>query len=162
GRECAVLFTGCSDVNGLAFSPDGRRLYAAGWGMGGVKVFDPDRDPRGRGVHSWLDQLAALTFDREGVRVLGIGWMGGELASADPGDGTVRIDPVLPVTDARRWPRGDFAFSPDGRRLAAPTRRDRTIVGVWDVALGRPVTTLGGSGGPVTAVAFRPAGQALA
>src|SRR5262249_49389329 len=47
-------------------------------------------------------------------------------------------------------------------RLAAPTRRDRTIVGVWDVALGRPVVMLRGSGEPVTAVAFRPDGRSLA
>ena len=45
GRERAALFTGCTNVTGLAFSPDGRRLYAGGWGMGGVKVFDPARDP---------------------------------------------------------------------------------------------------------------------
>ncbi len=50
GRQHAALFTGASQVTGLAFSPDGRRLYAAGWGMGGVKVFDPARDPRGRRV----------------------------------------------------------------------------------------------------------------
>ncbi len=71
--EHAALFTGCLNVSGLAFSPDGRRLHAAGWGMGGVKVFDPARDPRGRGVRDWLDdQIGALTFDREGLRVLGI------------------------------------------------------------------------------------------
>ena len=52
GRERAALFTGCQNVSGLAFSPDGRRLHAAGWGMGGVKVFDPARDPRGRGFRA--------------------------------------------------------------------------------------------------------------
>ena len=154
---------GAQNVSGLAFSPDGRRLYAAGWGMGGVKVFDPARDPRGRGIPGWLDQIAALTFDREGLRILGIDWVGAACwPAADPVDGTVRIERVLPVTDSRRWPRGDFAFSRDGRRLAAPTRRDRTVVGVWDVALGRPVATLRGSGGPVTAVAFGPDGRSLA
>ena len=130
--------------------------------MGGVKVFDPARDPRGRRVPGWHEQIAALTFDREGLRVLGIDWATGALTSADPVDGDVRRDRLLPVTDSRRWPRGDFAFSPDGGRLAAPTRRDRTVVGVWDVALGRPVATLRGSGGPVTAVAFGPDGRSLA
>ena len=162
GRERAALFTGCQNVSGLAFSPDGRRLYACGWGMGGVKVFDPDREPRGRGVRPWLDQLAALTFDRDGLRVLGVAWDAGALASADPVGGSVRIEQLLPVTDSSHWPRGDFAFSPDSLRLAAPTRRDGTAVGVWDVALGRPVTMLRGSGGLVTAVAFRPDGQSLA
>ncbi len=88
--------------------------------------------------------------------------MGGLLASADPVDGTVAYERVLPVTNFGWWPRGDFAFSRDGGRLAAPTRLDRTVVGVWDVALGRTVVTLRGSGGPVTAVAFGPDGKSLA
>src|SRR5262249_43492589 len=145
GRDLTAFFTGAVQVSSLAFSPDGRRLYTAGWGMGGVKVFDPARDPRGRGVQRWSTQLAALTFAREGLRILGIEWdYSSALTSADPVDGTVRVDGVFPVTNFRRYPRGDFAFSRDGRRLAAPTLRDRTVVGVWDVALGRPVVMLQG------------------
>ena len=162
GRECAASFAGCRVVSGLAFSPDGRRLHAAGWGMGGIKVFDPARDPRGRGFHVSDDQIGDLTFDREGLRVLQVYWVHGELSAVDPVEGSERIERNLPVTDSRIWPRGDFAFSRDGGRLAAPTRRDRAVVGVWDVALGRPVATLGRSGGTVTAVAFGPDAQSLA
>jgi WD40 repeat protein len=162
GREHFILFTGSTSVSGLVLSPDGRRLYACGWRMEGVKVFDPARDPRGRGIPSWLDQLAALTFDRNGLRVLGVEWVAGTLAAVDPFEGVVKVEQALPVTDSVHWPRGDFAFSPDSLRLAAPTRRDGTAVGVWDVPLGRPVTMLRGSGGLVTAVAFRPDGQTLA
>jgi WD40 repeat protein/serine/threonine protein kinase/tetratricopeptide (TPR) repeat protein len=162
GRERFTLFTGSTSVSGLALSPDGRRLYACGWRMEGVKVFDPARDPRGRGIPSWLDQLAALTFDRDGRRVLGVEWVAGALAAVDPFDGVVKVEQVLPVTDSIHWPRGDFAFSPDSLSLAAPMRKDGTAVGVWDVALGRPVKMLRGSGGLVTAVAFRPDGQTLA
>jgi eukaryotic-like serine/threonine-protein kinase len=162
GREHAALFTGSTNVSGLAFSPDGHRLYAAGWGMDGVKVFDPARDPRGRSVRGFPEQTAALTFDKEGLRILGASWTGGELASADPVDGTVQVDRLLAVSDSRRWPRGDFAFSADGTRLAAPTRRDRTEVGVLDLALGRRVATLRGSGGEIMAVAFRADGQSVA
>ena len=49
GRQHAALFTGATQVNGVAFSPDGRRIYAAGWGIGGIKVLDPNRDPRPQG-----------------------------------------------------------------------------------------------------------------
>ena len=66
------------------------------------------------------------------------------------------------MTNSRVWPRGDFAFSRDGRWLAAPTRRDATVVGVWDVALGRRIVMLRGSAGPVSAVAFCPGGRSLA
>jgi WD40 repeat protein len=149
-------------VSGLAFSPDGRQLYACGWGMGGVKVFDPHRDPRGRSVQPWLEQLAALTFTPDGLRVLGVAWDSGALAYADPFDGAIRVEQWLPVTDVPAWPRGDFAFSSDGRRLAAPTRRDPAVVGIWDVALGQSLASLKGSGGPVTAVSFHPDGRSLA
>ena len=74
----------------------------------------------------------------------------------------VKVEQELPVADDRRFARGDFAFSSDGRRVAAPTRRDRAIVEVWDVALGQSLARLRGSGGPVTAVAFGPDGQSLA
>jgi WD40 repeat protein/predicted Ser/Thr protein kinase len=163
GRELAALFTGCVNVSGLAFSPDGRRLDAAGWGMGGIKVFDPARDPRGRGmIVSDVPLLAALTFDRQGERVLEVGWGHGGLATVDPVSGTARTDRVLPVTGSRRWPRGDFAFSRDGDRVAAPTRTDPAAVGVWDVASGHCVITIRGSGEPVTAIAFGPDGKLLA
>ena len=163
GRARAALFTGATGVSGLAFSPDGRRLYAAGWGMGGVKVFDPARDPRSRRIPGWPEQSSALTFDREGLRILGIDWLStGMLLSADPDVGTRWTDRALPVTNFGRWPRGDFAFSRDGRWLAAPTRRDRTVVGVWDVSLRYRVAAMRGSGGPITAVAFGPDGRSLA
>ncbi len=109
-----------------------------------------------------MAQIGAMTFDREGLRVVGIGWRSGELASVDPVDGTMRVDQKFPVVDSLRWPRGDFDFSSDGSRLAAPTQTDSSIVGVWDLALGRSVVRLRGSAGRVTAVAFSPDGQALA
>jgi WD40 repeat protein/tRNA A-37 threonylcarbamoyl transferase component Bud32 len=164
GHEYATLFTGAAQVNGVAFSLDGQKLYAAGWRMGGVKVLDAARDPRGRWIPMHDDQIGALTFDREGLLILRVHWWSsaGAVVATDPFDGSARIDRIFPATDSRHWPRGDFAFSPDGGRLAAPYRRDPTQIGVWDVSLGFPVVKLGGSAGPVTAVAFRPDGQALA
>ena len=93
--------------------------------MGGVKVLDPARDPRSRRIRLIDDQSAALTFDREGLRVLHVSWRaGGALAAADPFDGSERIDRILAVTHSRRWPRGDFAFTRDGGRLAVSASLD--------------------------------------
>ena len=80
GEERAALLAGSQNVSSLAFHPDGRRLFAAGAGMDGVKIFDAGRDPRGRGVTPWLDQLAALAFVGDSERLHGIGWQGGHLA----------------------------------------------------------------------------------
>ena len=162
GRKHTELFSGAAQVRGVAFSPDGRRLFAAGWGMGGIKVFDPAHDPRCRHVPGRTEQFAALAFDRNGLAIVAVDWTSGALWSADLVDGRERVDRVLPVTNQNRWPRGDFAFSRGSGLIAAPTRRDRSVVGVWDVDLGRRIATLAGAGGPVTALAFSADGLSLA
>ncbi len=162
GQEQASLFTGCSKVTSLAFYPDGRRLFATGWGMDGVKIFDAEREPRGRGVAPWLDHLAALAFVGESQSLHGISWQGGNLASLRFSAGGVRYEGTFPVTNSAVWPRGDFAFSVDGRRLAARLQRDPAAVGVWDVALNRLAATLRGERTEVTAVALSPDARQLA
>jgi WD40 repeat protein/serine/threonine protein kinase len=162
GQERTALFTGCMNVSSLAFHPDGRRLIAAGSGMGGIKIFDAGRDPRGRGVSPWLDQVAALAFVGESERVEGIEWQNGRLAAVSFSSGEVRYDRNYPVINSPLWPRGDFAFDAEGRRLAAPLHRDPAVVGVWDVALGRLSATIPKSSALVTAVDFSPDGKRLA
>ncbi len=162
GQERAVLFTRYMVVRSLAFSPDGHRLFAVGYGIKAVKIFDADRDPRGRGVTPWLDQLAALAFDGDSDRLHGIAWHGGNLASLSFPSGGMRCDGTFPVIGSKEYPRGDFAFDADGRRLAAPLKRDPAIVGIWDVALGRLAATIRGKASVVTAVAFSPDGLRLA
>ncbi len=162
GQERAALFTGCMNVSSLAFSPDGHRLFAAGSGMKAVKIFDAERDPRGRAVSPWLDQVAALTFVGESERVQGIEWQNGRLAAVSFSSGEMRYEGSFPVTTSAYWPRGDFAFNVDGRRLAAPLQRDPAVVGVWDVALGRLSATIPRNSALVTAVAFSLDGKRLA
>ena len=108
---------GPSDVTGLAFSPDGRRLYAAGWGMGGVKVFDPARDPRGR-------RRPGLARADRGPDLRSRGppdprhrlAAGGMLASADPVDRHVRRDRAVLSRD------GLPPLAPRGLRLQSRRR----------------------------------------
>jgi WD40 repeat protein/tetratricopeptide (TPR) repeat protein len=162
GRERAALFTPGMNVSGLAFRRDGSRLFASGWGIGGIKVFDPRRDPRGRLDIPAFDKGADLTYDREGILIYAISWEAGNVISFDPVGGGLKVEHALPMTNALSWPRGDIVISRDCRRLAAPTRRDSTVVAVWDMSSGRVVATLPGSDGPVTAVAFDPQGHFLA
>jgi WD40 repeat protein len=66
------------------------------------------------------------------------------------------------VTQRAAWPRGDFAFSPDGRLLAAPTRDDGAAVGIFDLASEHELVRCRGTAGVVGAVAFSPDGRRLA
>ncbi len=162
GEERATLLTDSQNVSSLAFHPDGRRLFAAGAAMHGVKVFDADRNPRGRAFTPWLDQLVALSFVDDSDRLHGIGWQGGHLVSPVFSAGGMRFEGSFPVTDAQGWPRSDMAFSIDGRQLAAPLKRDRSVVGIWDVSLGRLTGTVRENAATVSAVAFSPDGRRLA
>ena len=163
GRQHGELFTGAVQVSGLAFSPDGRRLYAAGWGMDGVKVFDPARDPRGRRVPVFDNQIGALSFDSAGLRILQVYWTkGGALGTADPFDGSERIDRRLPVANS-------CAFLAETSPLVATaggwrcrhggTRRWSGSGTLPSVGL---IVRLQGRRGAVTAVAFGPDGRSLA
>ena len=59
------------------------------------------------------------------------------------------------------YPRGDFAFAPDGQRLAAPKNGEDSAVGVWDVITGREIATLRAPG-TVASLAFGAEGGRLA
>ncbi len=122
GAERATFFNRAKESSALAFSADGRRLFSGSWGVKGVKVFDPARDPRGRSrIVGGFDQIGTLAFDRDGVRVLEIAWQSPpRLVYLDPIDGSVRSDLAPSVTNHRAWPRGDFALSAAPRASRHP------------------------------------------
>ena len=64
-------------------------------GSAGSRSSTPPAIP---GVVQWsaMNQLAALAFDRDGLRVLAIEWERGRLASFDPVDGSERIERISP------------------------------------------------------------------
>ena len=132
--------------------------------MAGVKVFDPRRDPVGRiALTQW--QLCAMAFDERADTLRTINWPldddGANLEVLAAAGGSPRPGPRLAVTNRIAYPRGDFAFGPDGRQLAAPRNGDDSAVGVWDAVTGREVATLRAPG-TVTALAFGAGGTRLA
>jgi WD40 repeat protein len=161
GSERAAFLTDETRISDLVFRGDSRRLYVAGWGLGGIRVYDPDRDPRGRSAASWFEQLCALSFDPYGSRLLGVDWAEGALTTVTGPNSAVRASHTINANQAPVWPRDDFEFSPDARKLAAPTR-DPSRLMVWDTLLGREVAGFASPDSRATAVAFHPDNRIVA
>jgi WD40 repeat protein/tetratricopeptide (TPR) repeat protein len=164
GNVMATLFHGSQSIRALALSPDGSRLFVGGLGLPGVKVFDPRRDPCERiAPAQW--QLCAMAFDEGGEILRTINWGdnsdGANLEILDIASGKPRPGPRLPVSNRHVYPRGDFAFAPDGRQLAAPKNGDDSAVGVWDVDTRSEIAALRAQG-TVAALAFGAQGRRLA
>lgn len=164
GTETAALFHHFSAVRAMAVSIDGSRLYVGGLGMPGLQVFDPRWDPAGRVVAAQV-QLSAMTFDERGEILRTINWErdkdGASIATHDADGASPRRGPRLPVSNRIRFPRADFAFTPDGRRLAAPRNGNASAVGIWDVITGREVATVRAAS-TVISLAFDAGGARLA
>jgi WD40 repeat protein len=106
-----------------------------------------------------------MAFDDRGETLRTINWAdnsdGANLEILDIAGGKPRPGPRLPVSNRHVYPRGDFAFAPDGLRLAAPKNGDDSAVGVWDVVTGREIAILRAPG-TVAALAFGAEGRRLA
>jgi WD40 repeat protein len=143
-------------VNGVAFSPDGRRLASVGLDKT-VRVWNAETGQQvGAPLTGHQDNVIGVAFSPDGRRV----------ASASM-DKTVRIwdaDTGHPVGAPLRGHTGSVlgvAFSPDGNWLATASS-DRTVK-LWDVRTGYSLgPRLVGHTGSVVSVAFSPDGQRLA
>jgi WD40 repeat protein/tetratricopeptide (TPR) repeat protein len=166
GQEILTL-RGRFGPQGVAFSPDGRRL-ASGAGersflgsrgnelakFGALTVWDAITGQETLSLRGHTSQVHSVAFSPDGKR----------LASASA-DGTVRVWDAATGQQERTLkghtqPVWDVAFSPDGQRLASAS--DDQTVRVWDAATGQQSFSLKGHTGGSHSVAFSPDGRRLA
>ena len=171
GRSCLRYDDPTSRFENVAFSPDGRRLAAAGQ----VNA----RRPNGEAAPNDTDANGLLlVFDLDTGMILWrvAGMMTGlirDLSFSRDGRTLATADNTTTITiwdsntgRAQNQLRGhtrlisSLAFSPDGEKLASASW-DSTVI-VWDLASGQPTTRLLGHMRSVLCVAFSPDGRRLA
>ena len=153
GQQHATFMWNRSDIESVAFSPDGT-ILAAGGLDNTIQLWDPVTGQHKDTLTGHTDFIRNIVFSPDG----------NTLASASQ-DETVRLWDV-PTGQLKNtltghdWNVFGVAFSPDGRTLASGGY-DK-IVRLWDVPTGQLKDTLVGHTEAVRSVAFNPDGTTLA
>ncbi|HEY7424042.1 MAG TPA: protein kinase [Gemmataceae bacterium] len=147
-------------VFGLAFSPDGTRLFSASQDRT-VKVWDLATSQEALTLRTHTDTVRGLAVSPNGHRLATAGADGTVLIwDATPGEAQRPQYELLNLAGHSEAVYG-VAFSPDGRRLASVSHHGSVVL--WDAASGQvlPVPPLPESTG-INSLAFSPDGQSFA
>lgn len=142
-----------SEATAVAFSPDGRRLYATSIASGHVYVIDPatnDRVTKTDVEPLAVTPLEAIVVSPDGRRLYVAGGEGVHVldaALAKPLE-LIAVPTGVARGDAVENPQG-LALSPDGRRLYVSDGREGGAVSIIDLATKRVAATVAAGAGNV-------------
>ncbi len=154
GEEIATVRVDDDDMNGIAISPDGRKIACASSKEDHLLLWDIQHLPdnkKNKNLYAWASWSAAFSPDS---KLLAVGGLGRTfLYDVDTGQRigihTEFDRPVISV-----------AFSPDGMTLAGASDHE---IYLWDIANAHPITTLNPvSEDAVKSVAVSPDGNTIA
>ncbi len=152
-------------VLAIAFNPDGRRIFAVVFNVGGMLWTFDRSSGLGRKESSWPDPVECGAFSPDGLTL-----------ATGARDGTITLrDARTGATTATLQGRGAgavtaLAFSPDGKTLAsagsvgiAPKLgHGLFVIKLWDVASRAVVADLEGPSHRISSIAFAPDGRRFA
>jgi WD40 repeat protein/serine/threonine protein kinase len=150
GQELLSLRSPTGEVNGIAFSPDGKRLASGARDDKAVKVWDTRTGQELLTLQGHTGRVVGLAFSPDGKRLAGGGGRDVKVWDAQTGQ-------ELLLIKGASYP---VAFSPDGKCLASAST-DKTVK-VWDAQTGQSPLTIKGGTTSIASVVFSPDGKRLA